>query len=564
MQFSANSRYSYWLADPDLDAAMRRELELMQDPEAVADHFARSLFVGMGGLTARLGAGTSYLNAYTFGAVARACALHAGETGAARVLIGRDGRDTSPAFSRQLCRAFAAEKIPCALIEEEIAAPVFSFAVRQGRYDFGFYVSATHHGSACNGLLAYDAHGCLLLPEEMKKLDEHLQNLDPLQSDTSDALETALSCGAVSVDKTDYFSEFARRVTEQMGAETSDCAIGVLCVSHVADEGETLKKMLSAFGFSNVEVVPGTGETLDMPYHRDGAVSPTAREAFEQSAAQILICTDSSLNNISAAVKHDGEIFPFTGSEIGILLLDGRCRRLLAEHKLPEHPVAAVSLIVSPMLHRVAERYGIQVTDTLIGFRHIVRVIESLAQSGREEDFVVGFEDNGSVLLNTVTRDKDALSTAAALCELARREATGGRTLFDAMESLSKTYGHFAYSRDQFSFEGMSGATRMYNLLRLLCHDIPTDIGGMRVLTLRDYDRRTAFDLSTLQTTTLPTDSAQIVALDLEAGTIVLRPASNKPLLRVYFAAHDERPEAAEEKMAAMRRAMRTWIVQRT
>ena len=110
----------------------------------------------------------------------------------------------------------------------------------------------------------------------------------------------------------------------------------------------------------------------------------------------------------------------------------------------------------------------------------------------------------------------------------------------------------------------MSGATRMYNLLRLLCHDIPTDIGGMRVLTLRDYDRRTAFDLATLQTTTLPTDSAQIVALDLEAGTIVLRPASNKPLLRVYFAAHDERPEAAEEKMAAMRRAMRTWIVQRT
>ncbi len=567
MQYSPSGRLWQWLADPALDARTRRELELMQDPERIAAHFGRNLFVGMGGLTARLDVGTSFLNPYTFSALARAVADFVAESGAGgRVLIGRDDRPTSSGFSHQLARTLASCGVPCALIDEYIAAPVFSYAIRKSGYAFGFYISATHHDRHCNGLLAYDARGCLLLPEQMKQLDERMQALDPLEGCTDETLGCYASNGAITIDTHPYFDEFIDAVRLQMDAprdKTFD--FPVACMAHIGCEGDVAARMLHACGFENVHVLPGTGEAFPMPYHRDEVLSESAREAFAADDARLLICVDSSLNNISAAVKReDGSIYPFTGSEIGIFLLDGRCHRLAAKNALPEHPVAAVSLIVSPMLHQVAQAYDIQVADTLVGFRYIVRVIEDLAADGRESDFVVGFEDNGSVLLNTVTRDKDALSTAAALCLLTQRAGEKGKTLYDMAQMLCERYGHFAYSRDQYSFEGPSGATRMYNLLRLLCHDIPTDIGGMRVLTLRDYERRTATTLDTLQTTSLPTDSAPIVALDLTAGTIVLRPASSKPLLRVYFAVSDTDPAMAEEKLAQMRRAMRTWIIQRS
>ena len=567
MQYSQNGRYEQWLSDPALDEEARGELRLLEgDPQAIADHFGKSLFVGMGGLNAKLGVGSAYLNARTFTPFARGAADYVCASGGGRVLLGSDGRESSPRLIRLLAQILAEHNLDVALIDGMVPAPVFSFAVRRNDCAFGFYVTAAHHSALSNGLIAYDAQGCLLLPEEMRKFDDLSQAYDPLETDATDHFDALLSDNKLSIESTDYYSAYieALRAFYALPDEPQS-DLSILFVTQTRAEAPCLKRLFEAFGFQNLSYSEAAlGESFPMPYHRQGAFCPTACEAFKASSADILICTDSSLNNCSVAVKRDGRVVPLTGVEMCALLMIEKLRFLSSRGTLPRHPVAAVSLTASPILKHIAASCGVQVADTLIGFRNIVRVMEELDDAGRIDDFLIGCEDNGSLLVNAVTRDKDALSTALSLALIAAARKRDGDDLLGALAELNTNYGYFAYARDRYAFEGPTGSTRMYNLLRLMCHDIPTDIGGMRVRTLRDFERRSAIDVINFQTTSLPLSSAQIIALDLDEGSIVLRPAAVKPLLRVYISTFHRDPATADENLAKIRAAVRTWIAQRT
>ena len=133
----------------------------------------------------------------------------------------------------------------------------------------------------------------------------------------------------------------------------------------------------------------------------------------------------------------------------------------------------------------------------------------------------------------------------------------------DAAKILLLPSGTFLCAKDTFYFDGSCGATRMYNVLRLLCHDIPTQIFDMPVTSLRDYQTGIGFDLKKEKTYPLCPMDAQAIALDVQSGSIVLTADEENLCLTLYAAAwHKNRPRAGVI-LQQMRTFMQNWIMQR-
>jgi len=145
----------------------------------------------------------------------------------------------------------------------------------------------------------------------------------------------------------------------------------------------------------------------------------------------------------------------------------------------------------------------------------------------------------------------------------AQDDAGGFSLPEDAAKILLLPSGTFLCAKDTFYFDGTCGATRMYNVLRLLCHDIPTRVFDMPVTSLRDYQTGIGFDLKKEKTYPLCPMDAQAIALDVQSGSIVLVADEENLCLTLYAAAwHKNRPRAAQI-LSQMRTFMQNWIMQR-
>ena len=133
-----------------------------------------------------------------------------------------------------------------------------------------------------------------------------------------------------------------------------------------------------------------------------------------------------------------------------------------------------------------------------------------------------------------------------------------------AAKLLLARFGTILFSHDVIYFDGAGGPTRMYNVLRLLCHDIPTQIHAQQVHTLRDYQTGMGFDLLKERAFPLSPIAGQSIALDAESGTILLCADEESCAVHLYVTAWHTAPQRAHAALEQMRSYMRTWIMQRT
>ena len=155
----------------------------------------------------------------------------------------------------------------------------------------------------------------------------------------------------------------------------------------------------------------------------------------------------------------------------------------------------------------------------------------------------------------------DLLQDAAIFAE----DETGNLCLpSPAAKLLLARAGTVLFSHDVIFFDGAGGQTRMYNVLRLLCHDIPTHIHCHRIHTLRDYQTGMGFDLLKERAFALSPANAQAIALDAEAGTILLMAEEASCAVHLYVTAWHASPQRAKIALEQMRAYMLEWIMQRT
>ncbi len=242
--------------------------------------------------------------------------------------------------------------------------------------------------------------------------------------------------------------------------------------------------------------------------------------ALEQAAAEdadIVLALDPDADRCAVGTKIDRVWVTLHGDQVGCLLAESVCGTLDRGDTLPgTAPGArtlASSLVSSRLLAAIAVSHGVPHVVTATGFKWIARV----------PGLAFGYEEAiGYCLAPEIVRDKDGISAALAICELASLLKATGRDLAAAVEDLDRIYGVHVSRPVSLPLPDVAAAEAV--LARLLAAP-PDTLGGSAVIAVDD--------LSAGPGGLPPMTGARIVT---EAGTrVIVRPSGTEPRVKTYI-----------------------------
>lgn len=497
-----------WI-DDDPDPATRAELTALLesgDTEELADRFAAPLQFGTAGLRGAVRAGPNGMNRAVVRRTAAGLAAHLLSTNGpgTTVVVGRDARHGSVDYQADAGAVLAGAGLRALLLPRDLPTPVLAFAVLHLRADAGVMVTASHNPPADNGLKVYLADGAQL-PAPVDGQVERLIAAVPSVRD--------LPLGEAEVLGEQVWQAYLSAIVALPRSPHRDVR-----VAYTPMHGVGLETLLAAFaraGFPAPEVVAEQAApdpdfpTVAFPNPEEpGALDLLLRLSAD---ADVAIASDPDADRVAVAVGDR----PLRGDETGVLLAD----HLLSQGVRGRFATTVVS---SSMLAKVAASYGVPFSETLTGFKH-------LARAG--DDLVYAYEEAlGVAVAPGTVRDKDGMSAALLVAELAALEKARGRTLLDRLAELEARHGR--HETRQLSY-------RVPDLAL-----IAAAVEDVRAHPPAAYGRFVVTEVEQ------PADD--VLVHRLEGGRVVVRPSGTEPKLKAYLELVDPAPGAMDALAAAV------------
>ena len=561
--------YQLWLEETAGDPALQQELrEIAGKEDEILDRFYRNLEFGTAGLRGVIGAGTNRMNVYTVNQATQGLAdyLHSAFP-APSVAIAYDSRICSDVFARGAAGVLAANGIHVYIYPELVPTPMLSFAVRELSCSSGIIITASHNPAKYNGYKCYDPNGYQMTDEAAAETYAFIQKTDMFRGVKTMPFDEGLEKGLIEYIGADVVEKFYAQVLSQQ-INPGVCEKAKLRVVYTPLNGtgnKPVREILRRIGQTDVAVVPQQ-ENPDGNFPTCPFPNPEIREAFncalelaEKQGADLLLATDPDCDRVGIAVYDAGEYKLMTGNEVGVLLTEYilSCRK--AQGTLPKAPVVIKSFVTTELVTRVAEKYGAETRSLLTGFKYIGELITKLEAAGEPERFIVGMEESYGYLAGTHARDKDAVVASMLITEMAAYYKAQGMTLIEKMQALYREHGMYRNSLLNFAFEGASGMEKMRELMQSLRDNTPTQIAGLPVLAVSDYQSRETVDTATGDVTSIDLPRSNVLRYQLPGGSgVIVRPSGTEPKIKVYItavAADEAQATALGDAIAADMRA---------
>lgn len=576
--------YKRWCTDPVFDEETRRELSALADEKEIEDRFYKTLTFGTGGLRGVIGAGTNRMNIYTVGKATQGLAdFINSETADGSVAIAYDSRRMSSEFALRAACILAANGIRAYLFESLRPTPELSFAVRYLHATAGIVITASHNPPQYNGYKVYWSDGGQIVPPYDKKIIDRVNAVSDYGAVCTMSEAEAKRQGMIEVigkEVDDAYMDALKRVVlrpEVIRKMAKDIKIVYTPLNGTGYMPVT--RVLKELGFENVRVVPqqaqpdGNFPTLRYPNPEDPAAFALALELAEQTDADIVLATDPDADRLGVYAKDGatGRYMPFTGNMSGLLIAEYELSQREALGLLPADRAdgALVTTIVSSnMAYPLARAYGLTVIEVLTGFKYIGEQIrlfeEAAAANGGAPDhtkgayeYEFGFEESYGCLVGTHARDKDAVVAVMALCEAAAYYKSQGMTLCDQMRVIYEKYGFYREALESVTIPGAEGAAKIEAIISDLRKNAPREIGGQKVLALRDYRAGTRTSLPDGRVTELALPQSNVLYFELEEdGWCCVRPSGTEPKIKFYFGVRGADMRAADEKLLRLKEGL--------
>ncbi|HNJ59352.1 MAG TPA: phospho-sugar mutase, partial [Chitinophagaceae bacterium] len=263
------------------------------------------------------------------------------------------------------------------------------------------------------------------------------------------------------------------------------------------------------------------------------AMSIGLKKAIEIDA-DILCGTDPDSDRVGIGVKnHKGEWVLMNGNQTLVLafayLIEARKLKGLAK---PNDMV--ISTIVSTdMAHNVAQQNNISSYGVLTGFKWIAELIR---EKEKDENYIIGGEESFGLMIGNGTRDKDAVSAVALLCEMAAYEKEHGRSLFDKLIELYIKYGFYYESLISITKKGMNGQAEIAEMMEGYRTNPPKVINGSKVVEILDYEKQIGKDFESGDSWKIELPKSNVLQFITEDGSkISARPSGTEPKIKFYF-----------------------------
>ncbi|WP_435199786.1 phospho-sugar mutase [Janibacter sp. GS2] len=523
-----------WAAD-DPDPQTRAELSGVVtaaeggDPAAVVDltdRFAGLLQFGTAGLRGALGAGPNRMNRSVVIRAAAGLVAHLQEaTPSPFVVIGRDARYNSDAFATDTAAVVTAAGGRAVLLPHPLPTPVLAFAVRHLGADAGVMVTASHNPPQDNGYKVYLGDGSQIVPPSDARIAAQISRVTTVAS-----VPRADSGWEVLGD------ELLQAYLEAICGVVAPDTPRDLHVLHTSLHGvgdATVQQAFVRAGFAEPDRVEGQAQpdpdfpTVAFPNpEEDGALDAALAQA-RQTSPDLVIANDPDADRCAVAVpdpEREGGWRLLRGDELGVLLASH-----LIGRGVPAGRRMANSIVSSRLLAAMCAQSGVPHEETLTGFKWIARV----------EDLHYGYEEAlGYCVAPDLVRDKDGVSAALLIAELAAILKADGRSLPGVLDDLHRQLG--VHATDAFSVR-VSDLADLGVLMGRLREQPPSGLAGSRVARTDDL----ALGDGGLP----PTDGLRYLLED--DSRIIARPSGTEPKLKVYLEAIE--PVAGSEDLAAAR-----------
>ena len=567
--------YQEWLSNPYFDEATKEELRAIEGNEnEIKERFYMDLEFGTAGLRGIIGAGINRMNIYVVRRATQGLANYIIKQGAAEkgVAIAYDSRHMSPEFAMEAAMTLAANGIKAYKFESLRPTPELSFAVRELGCVAGINITASHNPPEYNGYKVYWEDGAQFTPPHDKGVTEEVLAIEDLSTvkTTDEASATAAGLYQVIGQEIDdkYIAQVKAQVVNQKAIDEMQDQITIVYTPLHGTGNIPARRVMKEIGFTHVYVVPEQ-ELPDGDFPTVSYPNPEAKEAFElglklakEKNADLVLATDPDADRLGVYVKDtkSGEYIPLTGNMSGSLLCEYVLSQKQAAGKIPADGQVVKSIVSTNLIDAVAKAYGAELIEVLTGFKWIGKQILK-NETTVHGTYLFGMEESYGCLIGTYARDKDAISATAALCEAAAYYKQKGMTLWDAMIAMYEKYGYYKDAVKAIGLSGIEGLAKIQSIMETLRNNTPTEVGGYKVTSARDYKLDTIKDMATGEVKPTGLPSSNVLYYDLEDGAwICVRPSGTEPKIKFYFGVKGTSLEDAEEKENALGAAVMAMV----
>ena len=524
-----------WLdAEPDED--IRVELQQLIDGsnEELEERFSGRLLFGTAGLRAQVGAGPMRMNRLVVQQAAAGLVDYLLRTveGAAEagILIGFDARRKSDVFALDTARVAAARGMKALLLPSVFPTPVLAWNISRLGVAAGVMVTASHNPPQDNGYKVYLGSGAQIVPPHDELISDAIESFDATSIELASEVSPLIRIlGNECIDE--YIKwlpsvRLCRDVPRIKVAYTAMHGVG----------GDTALRAFASAGFDQPVVVAaqqepdGSFPTVSFPNPEEPGAMDLVIDLARQSGAAIALANDPDADRLGVAIpitgESSGEWRLLRGDEIGWLLGDHILRHTHGDDRL-----VVTTLVSSSLLGKMAHKHGVAFEETFTGFKWIA----DAAMTRSDKRLVFAYEQALGYLVADQPLDKDGISAALVMTEIAALAVHDGVTVQQRLDQIAAEYGQHVTAELSIKMSPSDGAA----VVEELRANPPVMIGGRQVVGIEDF----------------PEANLLRLWLDEVGGRGVrlqIRPSGTEPKVKLYGEAVDLAASELQQLLVAL------------
>jgi phosphoglucomutase len=546
----ARQRAESWLNGAyDEESKAQIQSWIDSDSPELEDAFYKDLEFGTGGMRGIMGVGTNRVNRYTLGAATQGLSNYMQESFPGeelKVAIAYDCRNNSKELSQLVAEVFTANGIRVFLFEDLRPTPELSFAVRHLDCHAGVVLTASHNPPEYNGYKVYWEDGAQIVAPHDKRIIERVQQISDLSEIKFESNpELILEIGREEDEA------FWSSVLEYKNDNPANANLKVVFTSIHGTSIMSVPEVLKRAGFQQTSVVEeqarpdGNFPTVKSPNPEEAAALAMALDLAEKEQADLVIGTDPDADRIGIAVRDGkGETVLLNGNQTGALMTE---YLLQAEENKSLKDFIAYTIVSSDIFKDIAEYHGVSWEVCLTGFKHIAKLIRD--NEGKKR-FIGGGEESYGYMVGDFVRDKDSVTSALVVCQMAAEAKAEGKSVIDLLGELYLKHGMYREDLISVVRKGKTGAEEIAQMMQDYRSSPPKSLGGEKVVSVADYQslEHRSIDGELLDEIDLP--KSNVLQFFTESGSkISVRPSGTEPKIKFYFSARKELQDPSDYEL---------------
>jgi len=535
--------YDLWLRKT---SEKEREILNKMSSEEIEDSFYKDLEFGTGGMRGKMGYGTNRMNVHTITRATAGFGKWIKENyDNPSVSIAFDTRNNSFNFAVTSAKVLSALDVKVFLFSEPTATPILSYAVRNLKCSGGIIITASHNPPIYNGYKVYTSDGTQAVPRYAEEIIERIENEKFFDQYKEKEENISLVFNSVIENyMKDIYSEIEPIIDGKFEKER-------IVYSPLHGVGfKPVNKILKKIGFEvyNVleQIIPdGNFPSVSYPNPEDKKAFDFGIKYSEMNDIPIVLATDPDSDRLGVMIRKNGEYIHLSGNQTGVIMANYLLEKFKKKDLLTNSHFIVKTIVSTPMIYKVAEKYNVKVYDTLTGFKYIGEKIEKSETEGTGE-YLFGFEESIGYLFGKHARDKDAIISSALLGIIYRDLKTKGKDLLDYLNDLYDEFGFYKEDLMNFVFEGIDGSRKIQSIMQMVKNNPLKNIFEMKLVKLIDYNA--GID-------DLP--KSNVIELLFENDNkIIVRPSGTEPKIKFYLLANGEN----EDRVTGVLERMKIYV----